>query len=173
MIDYMVFALPRSGTGWASNWLMAGSDVPSLHEGLTTWDFGYLDAMATKVGLVDTTLFCRPDARDYLCRKGTIHRPLDAINRSLDALGLPRMTKQDEHALLSVGGRILSYEDMFDIKDNRAAGDWYEFITGQQFDEFRHSLLVGLNVQISHERFRSMLIHYRDMAIKGGKVCLQ
>jgi len=148
MIDFMVVALPRSGTAWLANWFTTERSI-CWHEPLWERPLTDLDAIPHDglLGISDTQLmFIHPDELNaHPAKKLIVHRELRDVNLSLTKAGLPAVMA-DEHRwrLDEIGGFHITYKDLWNVEKFRPASEW---LTGLPFDAARYAVVKGLNVQ--------------------------
>jgi hypothetical protein len=147
MLDFMVIALPRSGSAWLANWLTTDTSI-CLHDPLATSTLEELDAMdgGRTFGIADTSLFLYPTDRidRHQARKLVLARDFNAANQSLARLGLPRMDRGIKTKILRLPYRFALYGDLF---DQTKAKPIYEYLLQKPFDPIRHRALCDWNVQ--------------------------
>lgn len=148
MIDFMVVALPRSGTAWLANWLTTERSI-CWHEPLWTRPLDELDAMrgAGLFGIADTQLLLMDadEINAHPAKKLIVHRELDAVNESLVKARLPGVMR-DEHKwrLDEIGGYHITFNDLWNVERFRPAVEW---LLPVPFDTARYAVLKDLNVQ--------------------------
>lgn len=147
MLDFMVVALPRSGTTWAANWLTT-DDTICIHDPLYTLhyeDWDKWELPDRKVGVSCTGIWRFKEwLNKHPSRKIVLHRDLDEVNASMVALGLPECTPMDIKALYAVDGWHWGMEDLFDAN---SACRIYEYLLKKEFDINRHQQLVQIEMQ--------------------------
>jgi len=148
MIEFMVIALPRSGTTWASNWLTT-DDTLCLHDPL--WDRHYdeLDGIVSKkrLGVSCTGLMLFPEwLNAHPARKVILHRDVVEVNESLRAIGMPTLDQDAEDKLWGITGMHVEWGALF----NRPR-EIYEHLLQKEFDEERHAELRKIAMQPSFE----------------------
>ena len=144
MIDFMILALPRSGTTWASNWLTTDTTL-CLHDPLYHTHYADLDKIKSNkvLGVSCTGLYHIPNyINAHPARKIILRRDLAEINKSLDEIGLPVLTHADEVKLNNIKGIHIDYSEIF---NNPKA--IYEYLTQKPFDEERHRMLKEISMQ--------------------------
>lgn len=144
MIDFMVVALPRSGTTWAANWLTTDKTI-CLHDEMAYRTYSVLEKeykTNKKLGLSDTGLFAYQDKLNkHPAKKVILHRDIKEINKSLDELGLkpiPDITK----FLDNIDGLHVHYTDLFSNPE-----PIWNYLIGTEFDKERHDVLKQMQVQ--------------------------
>jgi hypothetical protein len=144
MVDFLVVALPRCGTTWASNWLTTDTTL-CLHDALAYKTFYEIDKEAIttkKLGLSDTGVFAYGEKLNkHPAKKVILHRDIVEINKSLNDLGLSSIP--DFSAFLdNIDGLHVHYSDLF----NNPEPIWNHLI-GNSFDSERHTLLKQMSIQ--------------------------
>lgn len=147
MIDFMIVALPRSGTAWLSNWFTTDRSI-CWHEALMDDDLAALDRLSITglFGISETALILQDvDVLNrHPARKLIVHRPLRDVNASLAKLGLPPMDKGAYFKLDEIGGHHITYDALWDVHKFRKA---HEAILPTPFDTARYATLRKLNIQ--------------------------
>jgi hypothetical protein len=149
MIEFMIVALPRSGTTWAANWLTTGA-LHCIHDPLrlahyADWD-AELSCGGKRTGLACTGAWNWPEwLNAHPARKVILHRPLDEVTASLARIGLPGDAPlKGAPKLDEIEGLHVQWTDLFDAAG--AAAIWAH-LTGLPFDGLRHAALREMNVQ--------------------------
>lgn len=148
MIEFMVIALPRSGTTWASNWLTT-DDTLCLHDPLWERHYSELDEIVSRkrLGVSCTGLMLFPDwLNAHPARKVILHRDVVEVNESLSAIGMPTLEQDAEDRLWRIDGRHVAWTDLFD-----APHEIYEHLLQKEFDEERHEELRKIAMQPNFE----------------------
>lgn len=169
-LDFMVIALPRSGSSWASNWLSTGM-TRCIHDPLYTSHYEDWDATLTHPlwpsGVSCTGIWRWTDwVNAHPARKVVLHRPLDEINVSLSRCGFrERMSEYDAAVLDQVRATHVDWTDLFEPE---TAEPIWRHLTGLPFDEARHRELVQLRVSPAFDRVRvdAALQHRLDRALQ-------
>lgn len=147
MIDFMVLAAPRSGTTWAANWLTTNTTL-CIHDPLLRMRRNQLDDIETTklLGISDTSLYQFPEfLAAHSARKVVLHRDINEVNDSLEALGvLPIHVENSQCQLDNIKAMHVSWTDMF-YPDT--AAPIYEYLTQQPFDIERHYELTKMQIQ--------------------------
>lgn len=152
MIDFMVIALPRSGTTWAANWLTTDR-VFCPHDPLYRVHYTDLDrairqrAEKRVAGISCSGLWRWLDwVNAHPARKVVLHRDRDEVNESLAELGFPlSVSKRDADALHKVeSARHFDYGSLFERHDAEAI---WRYLTRLPFDSERHTELVQMSVE--------------------------
>jgi hypothetical protein len=152
MISFMVLGGPRAATTWCANWLTTETTM-CLHDPLLEYTKRSLDLMTIpekQVGISCTSTLLFPDwFLKHPARKIVLYREPDEINRSLDALGLPKLDVpahvQRVAAAVKAGVPIWHWESVFEKIVARKI--WKHLLPHVPFDEYRHDLLTTMNVQ--------------------------
>lgn len=146
MIDFMVIGLPRSGTAWAANWLTTDTTL-CLHDPLAKYHHTELDGLVSdkRLGVACTGLWMVPEwINAHPAKKVILHRPLEAINRSLKAMGAMQL---GDVSLDHINGLHVDCEALWSDPE-----PIWNHLTGLPMDWERHALLSTLNVQIDFDR---------------------
>ncbi len=133
MLDFAVFALPRSGTAWVANWLTTDKSL-CLHD---PFAYGLPEDWPRdnrKRGIACTGGYAIPAFVE------TLDCPIAVIDRP-GRVRLPGLAAW----LARVRGKRWRFEDLWD--EHRAA-ELAAFLC-LEFDPIRYRLLRGLNVQIN------------------------
>lgn len=146
MIEFMVIGLPRSGTAWASNWLTTDK-THCLHDPLALHHHSELDGLVSnkRLGVACTGLWAHADwLNAHPAKKVILHRPIEAINRSLEALGVD---PYQAYTLDHIQGLHVDHEALWSDPETI-----WQHLTGLPMDWERHKLLASLNVQVGFDR---------------------
>lgn len=162
----MVIAAPRSGTTWTSNWLTTDTTL-CLHDPLWTRHYSELDAIQSSktLGIACTGIALFPDwLNQHPARKVILHRPLDEVDASLAAIGLPPCGRAWQGVLELVVGWHMDWRDLW-----RNPADVFHFLTHKSFDAERFELLRQMRVQPDFEHVDINPVHTQRMvrAIAG------
>lgn len=151
VLDFIVVALPRSGTTWAANWLTT-DQVHCVHDPLYTVHYSDWDeqlparAPGRPVGVSCTGAWRWTDwLNAHPARKLVLHRDVGEVIESMRAIGLPPVSPGDAAALDRIIGLHLPFEDLFDPIGARAA--WEYLVPSVPFNEARHRELVDIEMQ--------------------------
>ena len=143
MIEFMVIAAPRSGTGWAANWLT--TDATLCYHGLSArlpmadWD-GIESKRA--MGCAETALWWASDRlNDYPARKVILHRGAAEICASLGMPNLMASVEEMQSKLHDIEGMHVQWDQMFSDP-----APIYEHLLRLPFDQERHAELMRLQV---------------------------
>jgi hypothetical protein len=159
----MVLSAPRSGSAWAANWLSLPGHV-CLHEPLWDHYLDDLDALPHVWGAACTALGRFPEwVNAHPSPKVILHRPLEAINRSLQAVGLPWADPQLIENLWKCHGMHTAWSDLFTLPGAKAI---HEHLEVGAFDQERWEMLRYLKVtSLWQERARAQNV---DVARRLG-----
>ena len=144
MIEFMVIALPRSGTTWAANWLCTDTTL-CIHDPLYERHYAELDHIKSKkrIGVSCTGLWRFPKwVNGHTARKVILHRSVDEINESLTELGFPAVPESDADMLDAIEGIHVDWRALFD--DPKIM---YEYLLDKPFDAERHQELKSMAIQ--------------------------
>lgn len=148
MINFMLLGGPRSGTTWAANWLTTDHTL-CLHDPLMVYTRVQMSQMSIpdkKLGIACTGSLLFPEfVNSVKCPKVVIFRDVDAINNSLDRLGLPQMAAAEHYARIDAiqGGHLFVYDQLFKPKSAQSIAE----ILGVPWDPYRHHQLVQMRVE--------------------------
>lgn len=151
MVEFMVLSAPRSASTWCSNWLTTDKTL-CLHEPLFTRHYTELDGIQTtkRLGVSCTGLAYFPEwVNAHPARKIVLHRDINEINESLDAIGLPEISVDYIRKLESIDAIHLPYTDL--LENPKFI---YETLLELPFDEGcieRHALLKEIEMQPNFE----------------------
>lgn len=156
MIDFMVIALPRSGTTWAANWLTTGRSL-CIHDPLFQHHYTELDQLekleGSLLGVSCTGLSMFPDwLNAHPAKKVILHRDLSEINHSLSAIGLNPL--ESSKGLRKIVGLHRTYTDLFNAPE-----ELYQYLLGEAFDSVakaRHAQLVQMHI---HPNFLTLPVN--------------
>ena len=144
MIEFMLIAAPRCGTTWAANWMTTDTTM-CLHDPLYKHHYTELDDIKSGkvLGVSCTGLYNFPSwVNSHPARKVILHRPLNEINVSMAAIGLPTISASDVVRLDQIEGLHLDWRALFDDPK-----PMYEFLTWKEFDAERHAELKDIEMQ--------------------------
>lgn len=152
MIKFMVLGGPRSATTWAANWLTTETTM-CLHDPLLEYTKRNLDLImipGKEIGFSCTsTLLFSEWFLKHPARKIVLYRDPAEINRGLEALGFPVLDVPAHNARINVaieaGISLWHWDAVFDKLSARKI--WEHLLPRIPFDEYRHDLLSGMNVQ--------------------------
>lgn len=145
---FLVTGLPRSGTAWLANWFTTDHSV-CWHDALMEYKFEELMARSADMyfGCSETAICLMDPAviNDVPVKKLIVHRPLEEVNASLRAMGLPGwMTETHVQNLHSINGVHIQFKDLFEVDRFSAAHEWLVPI---RFDSERYSLLRKMKIE--------------------------
>lgn len=150
-LDFIVLALPRSGTAWLSNWLTTYGSL-CLHDPFSgglpeTWpaDHRPRGIACTVSALMPTWLSQHP------CPIAIIDRDYHACDASMAKLGMPG-TEAFRDAVAAMPGERFAFEALFEDEDE-AKRLWAYLLPTLPFDAIRYRMLRDLQVQ-RHARVR-------------------
>lgn len=163
----MVIAAPRSGTTWAANWLTTDTTL-CLHDPLWTRHYSELDAIPTSkaLGIACTGIALFPDwLNQHPARKVILHRPLNEVDASLAAIGLPPCGVAWRGVLERIKGAHVDWRNLW-----KRPQEIYEFLLRRPFDAERFEQLRQMRVQPDFERVDIDHAHTQRMvrAISGA-----
>lgn len=153
MIDFMIVALPRSGTTWAANFFTEGR-VMCFHDPLYTTHYSDWDRQlplrapeGAEVGVSCTGIWRWADwLNDHPARKVILRRDLGEIQKSMAEIGLPPLERSAEQMIQRVQGLHVPFTDLFDPA--KAQKLWYHLTRNAgSFPAFRHRELVNIEMQ--------------------------
>ena len=152
MIKFMVLGGARSATTWCANWLTT-DDTMCLHDPLLEYTKRSLDLITIpgkEIGISCTSTLLFPEwFLKHPARKIILYREPAESNNALEALGLPPLDVPAHcarvAAAVTAGIPIYHWESVF-VRDT-AREIWKHLLPHRPFDEYRHDLLTGMNVQ--------------------------
>ena len=145
MIEFMVVAAPRSGTGWAANWLTTESSL-CMHGLNARMHYSQWDSISSRklLGVSDPSISRFPVwLNAHQARKVILHRDGAQIAASF---GMENLADTD-WGLDRIDGMHVDWNDLFDHP--KAI---YEFLLQRPFDAERHAELVRLQVTCMPKR---------------------
>lgn len=144
MMDFAVFALPRSGTAWVANWLTTDKSL-CLHDPFAAAMPERWEANG-RFGIACTGSYLFPKWLHTLdCPIAVIDRDPDDCAASLRANGLPDGIEPLKQALDAIDGRRWRFSDLWD--EEKARDLWAFLLPGIAFDAQRYRLLRSLRVE--------------------------
>jgi len=160
LIDFLVIAAPRSGTGWAANWLTTDSTLCyhglSARTSMDDWATLKSDRM---LGSAETALWWASGKLNaHPARKVILHRPAHEICESLQMPELMPRVRDMQSALHSIDGMHVQWTQLF---ENPAP--IYEHLLQRPFDAQRHAELMRLQVTCLPKRATFDREHVRRM----------
>lgn len=151
MLDFMIIALPRSGTTWAANWLTTESTF-CAHDPLWTTHYSDFDraiperAGGRLAGISCTAIWRWPNwLAGHPARKVIIHRDVSAVRRSMAKAGLPMIEPDAASWLAAIDGMHVAWTDLF--KPGPAVQIWQHLAPDLPFDRERHRELSQARVE--------------------------
>lgn len=146
-LELALFALPRSGTTWAANWLTSDGIV-CRHEPITYEPPEQI--LRASGGVACTGLWLHSAFLARLdCPVVLLERDPAQINASLARINLPALPHWLVARFAALDYPRFHYTDLFDPQ--RAAAIW-RILRGEDFDAARHAELVRMNVQPQYNR---------------------
>lgn len=165
MLDFMVIALPRSGTTWAANWLITDATF-CAHDPL--WTVHYTDfdtAIKAKAGGRLAGISCTAIWRwpqwlaKHPARKLILHRDINEVRGALTAANIPLVERAAADQIAALDGRHIEWSDLFDPARAEKIWDW--LTAGLPFDKARHAELVQLKIEPQQNAVK------RDLALNA------
>lgn len=144
MISFMVLSLPRSASTWAANWLCTDR-THCLHDPLWQYHWSELDTIPSNklLGIACTGLYLFPAfISKHPAKKVILHRPIEEINASLQAIGLLPLPEDSENLLDSIVGLHVQHTELF-----TAPAKIWKYLFGTTFDAERHTELCNISMQ--------------------------
>lgn len=153
----MVLGGPRSATTWTANWLTTDNTF-CFHDPLLEYTKRNLDLITIpgkELGIACTSTLLFPEwFLKHPARKLILYRDPEEVNKGLDALGLPKLDVKAHNdrvaTAINAGVLIWHWDSVFDKLNARKI--WEYLIPHLPFDEYRHDLLAGMNVQPQFRR---------------------
>lgn len=146
MIDFMVLALPRSGTAWVSNLLTTDTSL-CIHEAFMDHSINDLDNLAYDgmLGIAETSAFTKVDEiNQHSAKKLVIERPLNEVNESIAKLGFKAMPSYSADLMIQLKGYRIAYKDLFNYEIMAEA---YYYLLRKELNQERHKMLCQMNIQ--------------------------
>ena len=146
MIDFMVLALPRSGTAWVSNLLTTDTSL-CIHEAFMDHSINDLDNLAYDgmLGIAETSAFTKVDEiNQHSAKKLVIERPLNEVNESIAKLGFKAMPSYSADLMIQLKGYRIAYKDLFNYEIMSEA---YYYLLRKELNQERHKMLCQMNIQ--------------------------
>jgi hypothetical protein len=146
MIDFMVLALPRSGTAWVANLLTTDTSL-CIHEAFMDHSIDDLDTRSYDglLGIAETSAFIRVDELNlHSAKKLIIDRPFDEINNSIVKLGFKAMPSYSADLMIQLKGYRIAYKDLFNYEIMSEA---YYYLLRKELNQERHKMLCQMNIQ--------------------------
>lgn len=144
MIDFAVFALPRSGTAWLANWLTTDRSL-CLHDPFAVSMPEHWESKGC-FGIACTGSYLFPKWLHTLdCPVAVIERDPLECNASLRANGLPENVMHLKRALDATDGRRWRFADLWN--EDKARELWAFLLPAVKFDAQRYRLLRSLHVE--------------------------
>ncbi len=146
MIDFMVLALPRSGTAWVANLLTTDTSL-CIHEAFMDHSINDLDTRSYDglLGIAETSAFIRVDEiNQHSAKKLVIDRPFDEIYKSIVELGFKAMPSYSADLMIQLKGYRIAYKDLFNYEIMSEA---YYYLLRKELNQERHKMLCQMNIQ--------------------------
>lgn len=150
MLDFMIIALPRSGTTWAGHWLSTGA-TNCVHDPLYTkhyrdWDSVKKVRPGVLHGVSCTGIWRWANwVNQHPARKVILHRDVSEIRESCLLAGIEaQVTRADAAALHDIGGKHVHWTALF---DPGSAADIWAHLVDLPFDPGRHRHLRQIEMQ--------------------------
>lgn len=157
MLDFMVIGFPRSATTWIANWLTTEKTFCG-HDPLYVTHYEDLDRLYQYgyhrycKGVSCTGLWRWPKwVNEHRAKKVILHRDFNAIQDSLDAMGLPLLDYQEKDALHDIEGMHVQFSDLF--VEIRARKIW-EHLTPEPFNLVRYRSLILQKIEPTDEALK-------------------
>lgn len=147
-MNFLITGLPRSGTAWLANWFTTDHSI-CWHEALMDYSLEELLSFKSEslFGVSETFLcLLKPEEVNAIpVKKLVVHRPIEEVNASLEAAGLPGlMTEEHADNLRAIDGAHIDFKDIFDGDKFRIVHDW---LVPLRFNTDRYALLRKLSVE--------------------------
>lgn len=173
----MVLGGPRSATTWTANWLTTDNTF-CLHDPLLEYRLRQLDVMTIpgkEIGIACTSTILFPEGfLKHPARKIILYREPEEVNRSLEALGLPKLDVPAHngriHGAVKAGIELWHWDAVFDKYAAREI--WKHLLPHIPFDEYRHDLLTQFNVQPHWRRLPVGKEAVQDLIDRAAKVVI-
>lgn len=158
MIDFMVLALPRSGTAWVSNLLTTDTSL-CIHEAFMDNSINDLDTRSYDgmLGIAETSAFTKVDEiNQHSAKKLVIERPLNEVNESIAELGFKAMPSYSADLMIQLKGYRIAYKDLFNYEIMSEA---YYYLLRKELNQERHRMLCQMNIEntVAIERVRGLV----------------
>lgn len=150
-IQFMILALPRSGTAWLSNW-MTTPTTRCIHDPLFKYpNLSQLESLRSEklLGISDTGIYLKYNSwvRNHPARKVGLIRPRAEVNASLDRMGFRPLTVTDYHRTLAALRDLPGIVMVDWASAMGSASVWDHLLPGVPYDDERTQDLLRLNVQ--------------------------
>jgi hypothetical protein len=163
-MDFILTALPRSGTTWASVWLM--DDALCLHDPLTTMTPAdlLLHNPGRRWGISCTGIWLYPDfVEQCKCPVVLLDRNIDAICNSMLRVGFAPITMDYVQRFDRLPWLRFDSQDMFDDEDV-AQEIWETLRPDKPFDAPRWRLLREVRIEPDFSSFKINPAQVRKLA---------
>ena len=165
-MDFAITALPRSGTAWASVWLMDG-DALCIHEPFAHHTPEQLVAYAPgrRWGVACTALWRAPKFLASLkCPYVILDRNIEEVRRSVQELGLPPLSEELIAKFDLLPGPRFDHTDLFDL--DGALEIWSILRPDRLMDVARWRLLCEMKIQVDFYKWNPDPALMRDMLVR-------
>jgi hypothetical protein len=158
MIDFMVLALPRSGTAWVANLLTTDTSL-CIHEAFMDHSINDLDNRSYNglLGIAETSAFTKVDEiNQHSAKKLVIERPFNEVNESIVRLGFKAMPSYSADLMIQLKGYRIAYKDLFNYEIMAEA---YYYLLRKELNQERHRMLCQMNIEntVAIERVRGLV----------------
>ena len=158
MIDFMVLALPRSGTAWVANLLTTDSSL-CIHEAFMDHSINDLDTRPHDgmLGIAETSAFTKVDEiNQHSAKKLVIERPFNEVNESIAKLGFKAMPLYSDDLMIQLKGYRIAFKDLFNYDIMAEA---YYYLLRKELNQERHRMLCQMNIEntVAIERVRGLV----------------
>ena len=158
MIDFMVLALPRSGTAWVANLLTTDTSL-CIHEAFMDHSINDLDNRSYNgmLGIAETSAFIKVDELNlHSAKKLVIERPFNEVNESIAKLGFKAMPSYSDDLMIQLKGYRIAFKDLFNYDIMAEA---YYYLLRKELNQERHRMLCQMNIEntVAIERVRGLV----------------
>ena len=158
MIDFMVLALPRSGTAWVANLLTTDTSL-CIHEAFMDHSINDLDNRSYNgmLGIAETSAFIKVDELNlHSAKKLVIERPFNEVNESIAKLGFKAMPSYSDDFMIQLKGYRIAFKDLFNYDIMAEA---YYYLLRKELNQERHRMLCQMNIEntVAIERVRGLV----------------
>lgn len=162
VIDFMIIALPRSGTTWAAN-LFNTADIYCRHDPLFVQHYSEWDASDNRffpygcgvshVGISCTAIWRFPHyVNAHAAKKIVITRDFDDVQRSLEQCGAPLLHSTAPEMLSLIKAPKIRFDQLFDFP---AAEAMHRHLIGDGlFCKYRFGLLRDMHIEPYFENIK-------------------
>jgi hypothetical protein len=158
MLDFMVLALPRSGTAWVANLLTTDTSL-CIHEAFMDNSINDLDTRSYDgmLGIAETSAFTKVDEiNQHSAKKLVIERPFNEVNESIAKLGFKAMPSYSDDLMIQLKGYRIAFKDLFNYDIMAEA---YYYLLRKELNQERHRMLCQMNIEntVAIERVRGLV----------------